>query len=216
MNSEERGIHIGAFKGEDKILTIMQSGHYRLMNYDLSNHFDEDMILIEKFDKRKIISAIYFDAEQGKTYIKRFNIDPTSNGSKKNEFIPEHPENKLISISLDYLPVVEVIFDGKINAKDLPNEIIKLGEFIGVKSYKAKGKRVSNYAIKNFKWLEPEPFELPPDETKEEELSAEQMEKENNETEAVIRDQEVTETKPKANPDKIDLDDPTQQMSLEL
>ncbi len=216
LNSDERGILLGAFKGEDKILTIMQSGYFRLMNYDLSNHFDEDMILIEKFDDRKIISAIYFDAEQDKTYIKRFTIDPATNGNKKIEFIPEHPDNKLISISLDYLPVVEVLFDHKANLKELPNEIIKLDEFIGVKSYKAKGKRVSNYAIKSFNWLEPEPYEPPEDETEEDEVENIAEVSEPNDVQATDQKENVNDKKVDKDSKDLDDDDPNLQMSLEL
>lgn len=232
LNSEERGNHLGAFKGEDKILVIMQSGHFRLMNYDLSNHFDEDMILIEKFDERKIISALYFDAEQQKSYAKRFSIDPSSNGNKKIEFIPEHPDNKLISLSLDYLPVIKILFDQKVNLKEIADEIIKLDEFIGVKSYKAKGKRISNYAIKKLKWLEPEPYEFPEKEEEEieieNEISENQEEPENdtaskpeikNEVSENQKDPENDSTsKPeiKKDSDENDSDDPDQQMSLEL
>lgn len=216
LNSDERGVHIGAFKGEDKILTIMQSGCFRLMNYDLSNHFDEDMILIEKFDERKIISAIYFDAEQDKTYIKRFNIDRSANGNKKFEFIPEHPENKLISLSLDYLPVVELVFNHKINPKELPNEVIKLDEFIGVKSYKAKGKRVSKHVVKTFNWLEPEPFEPP--EPAIDELDSEISNEENEaiEIKSNIEDENKPDQEVKKDSGDDDDDESNQQMSLEL
>ena len=215
LNSEERGTRLGAFKGEDKILTIMQSGYFRLMNYDLSNHFDEDMILIEKFDERKIISVVYFDAEQDKTYIKRFTIDDSLNGNKKIEFIPEHPDNKLISLSLDYLPVMKVIFDHKINGKELPDEIIKLDEFIGVKSYKAKGKRVSNYVVKNIKWLAPDPYELPENEQGEPEIEdAIEKKNENGSMEGQDEIDSGTQTEKKSNDHKSD--DPSLQMSLEL
>ena len=192
LNSEERGIYLGAFKGEDKILVIMQSGYFRLMNYDLSNHFDEEMILIEKFDERKIISAIYYDAEQAKTYIKRFNIDGSLNGNRKIEFIPEHPENKLISISLDYLPNAEIVFDRKKNDKDIPNEVIHLDEFIGVKSYKAKGRRISNYVVKSISWLEPDPYEAPEieEQPKAEETPQEEVQSKEEQDQPVIEKKE--------------------------
>ena len=221
LNSDERGQYLGAFKGEDKILTIMQSGYYRLMNYDLSSHFDEDMIHIGKFDEHKVISAIYYDAEQGKTYIKRFTIEPSSNGSKKIEFIPEHQDTKLIDLSFDYLPVIEVIYDSKANLKELPNEIIKLDEFIGVKSYKAKGKRISNYTIKTFKWLEPDSYEFPEDEidTRNDEVlddeEPDEAEEENDDLSETLDDIPAPpKTEKKTDTNKPE--DPNLQMSLEL
>lgn len=211
LNSEERGIYIGAFKGEEKILTIMKSGSYRLMNYDLSSHFDEDMFIIEKFDSRKIISAIYFDGEIEKTYIKRFHIETNGNGNKKTDFIGEHPQTEFLELSLDYLPQLEVVFDNKANKKEIENETINLDEFIGVKSYKAKGKRISNFIVKSMNWLEPLPYEIPEEEVIEEDV--EQVTEVVDET-VVEKDAAVEDAQPKD--DKIDIDDPDQQMTLEL
>ncbi|MCK4638856.1 MAG: DNA gyrase/topoisomerase IV subunit A, partial [Bacteroidales bacterium] len=113
LNTEQRGEYLGAFKGDDKILTIMQNGTYKLVNYDLSTHFDEDMIRIEKFNPDKIISVVYLEGNQKKYYTKRFQIDQQSNGTKKVIFIGEHPDAELINISLDSLPRIEVFFDVK-------------------------------------------------------------------------------------------------------
>ncbi|MCK4361545.1 MAG: DNA gyrase/topoisomerase IV subunit A, partial [Bacteroidales bacterium] len=113
LNTEQRGEYLGAFKGDDKILTIMQNGTYKLVNYDLSTHFDEDMIRIEKFNPDKIISVVYLEGNQKKYYTKRFQIDQQSNGTKKVIFIGEHPDAELINISLDSLPRIEVFFDAK-------------------------------------------------------------------------------------------------------
>ncbi len=168
LNSEERGTYLGAFKGDDKILTIMKSGNYRLRTYDLSNHFDEDMIRIEKFNPKKIISVVYYDADVEKTYLKRFQIETNGNGDKKVDFIGENPASELIDISMDYLPQLEVVFDPKANKKEVDNETIDVNEFIGVKSYKAKGKRLSNLIIKGINWLGPLPYEEPEEEPAEE------------------------------------------------
>ncbi len=168
LNSEERGTYLGAFKGDDKILTIMKSGNYRLRTYDLSNHFDEDMIRIEKFNPKKIISVVYYDADVEKTYLKRFQIETNGNGDKKVDFIGENPASELIDISMDYLPQLEVVFDPKANKKEVENETIDVNKFIGVKSYKAKGKRLSNLIIKGINWLEPLPYEEPEEEPAEE------------------------------------------------
>ena len=159
LNTEQRGEYLGAFKGDDKILTIMQNGTYKLVNYDLSTHFDEDMIRIEKFNPDKIISVVYLEGNQKKYYIKRFQIDQQSNGSKKINFIGEHPDAELINISLDSLPKIEVFFDVKSDKRSVENEIIQLADFIAIKSYKARGKRISNKEIKKIVILESLPYQ---------------------------------------------------------
>ncbi len=159
LNTEQRGEYLGAFKGDDKILTIMQNGTYKLVNYDLSTHFDEDMIRIEKFNPDKIISVVYLEGNQKKYYIKRFQIDQQSNGSKKVNFIGEHPDAELINISLDSLPRIEVFFNAKSDKRSVENEIIQLADFIALKSYKARGKRISNKEIKKIVILEPLPYQ---------------------------------------------------------
>ncbi len=158
LNTEERGIFLGAFKGDDKIFTLNQSGTYKLYNYDLSTHFDDDMILIEKYDERKIITAIYFEGESGFPYIKRFQ--PEGNGKAVN-FLTEHPNSKLTEHSMDYLPMLKIIFDSKKNGKDVDEEEINVSEFIDVKGEKAKGKRLSKLFIKKLEWLDPLPYEEP-------------------------------------------------------
>ena len=158
LNTSERGTYLGAFKADDRILTIMSSGAYKLMSYDLSNHFDEDMMIIEKFDPRKILSVVYFEGEVDKTYLKRFQIDPGGNGQKV-DFIGEHPNSKMLELSMDYIPMLQVNFDTKANGKEIETETVNVEEFIGIKGYKAKGKRLSNFVIKKLKWLEPLPYE---------------------------------------------------------
>lgn len=160
LNTEERGKYLGAFIGDEKILTVYQSGEFKVVNYDISNHFDENLILIEKLDPKRIISAIYYDGRQKQKYIKRFHPEITS---KKNLFIPESRESKLLNISIDHFPVIKVIFNESTNKKVL-EEIINIDEFIGIKSYKAKGKRVSAFEVTSIKMLEPLPYEENEDE----------------------------------------------------
>jgi topoisomerase IV subunit A len=170
LNTDERGTFLGAFKGDDRILTIMQSGEYRLTGYELTTHFDEDLIHIEKFDPKSIMSVVYVEGNQGLWYFKRFHIEETD---KKVRFISDHPDSKLITFSLDQRPVFEVKFDERKNEKALDNEEIVAEDFIAPKSYKAKGKRISNYAVKNVTWLEPlepeQPENDPPETANEEE-----------------------------------------------
>jgi len=152
LNADNRGKYLGEFSGEDKILIIYKNGDYQLYNFDLSNHFDPDILLIEKFDSRKILSVVYFDAEQNYYYVKRFEIDEIE--GRRISFIGDNPGNKLVKITWMRYPRLEIEFGGKNSERE--NEIIEVAEFIGVKSYKAKGKRLSNYYIDNIKELEPE------------------------------------------------------------
>lgn len=162
LNTESRGQYLGEFSADDKILTIMQSGHYKLHNFDLENHFEEDMILIEKLKADKPISAIYLDGEKKEYFVKRFLVEPSD---KKVLFISEFEGSLLECVSTDSLPVAEVKFY-KNKGKEIANEEIKLAEFISVKGLKAKGNRLSQYKIKEINLLEPIPVA---EETKEEE-----------------------------------------------
>jgi topoisomerase IV subunit A len=158
LNADQRGLFLGEFKEDDRILTIMASGHYKLMNFDLSNHFDEDMLLIEKFNPRKAVSAVYYHGEKSTYYLKRFFVEMTD---KKTDFIGDAAGSILVKVTTDYLPVLMIRFDEKLNKKPIDNEEINVQEFIDVKSYRAKGKRLSNYAIKSVALLDPLPYEEP-------------------------------------------------------
>jgi topoisomerase IV subunit A len=151
LNVDARGKFLGEFSGEDQILVITGSGHFRTTNFDLSNHFEDDVLIIEKYREGKIWSAAYFDAEQDYYYLKRFLIEP---GSKQTRFIGEHPDSKLIRITEVEYPRLELKFGGK--NKDRNPEIIEVAEFIGIKSYKARGKRLSNYEVKVIQELTPQ------------------------------------------------------------
>lgn len=164
LNSEQRGKWLGAFQPESKIITFMKSGAFRIYNCDLNIHFDEDLFLIEKYDSEKVYTAIYFDAEAGLHFVKRFNIEYTD---KKTSFISEHDASQLIEF-YDY-PNASVQLNYVIkNAKSKPSEIIELDQFIGVKSYKAKGKRLATADIQEIISIIPERTEEVQDELDEE------------------------------------------------
>ncbi|MEZ5103794.1 MAG: DNA gyrase/topoisomerase IV subunit A [Draconibacterium sp.] len=151
LNADNRGKYLGEFADDDMILVIYKKGDYQLYNYDLSNHFEQDILTIEKFDRSKIMSVVYYDAEQEFYYVKRFEIEEAE--GKLIRFVGENPDNKLVSITWVRYPRLELQFGGK-NA-ERENEIIEVAEFIGVKSWKAKGKRLSNYEVENITELEP-------------------------------------------------------------
>ncbi len=153
LNADNRGDYLGEFLGDDKILVIYKNGEFELYNFDLENHFNGDILVVEKFNPDKTMSVVYWDNEQGFYYVKRFQIEPDLPVAKPQNFIGETPDNKLISITWVHYPRFEIEFGGK--NKERENEIVEVAEFIGVKSYKAKGKRLTNFQVKNIKEIEP-------------------------------------------------------------
>jgi len=171
LNTGERGTYLGAFQGDDRILTILSTGEFKLTGYDLQTHFDDDMVHIEKFDARKIVTVVYLDGEQKRYYLKRFQIAEDTVLNRKYLFIPESKGSKMILFTLDYLPRIEMELVKK-DGNEI--EIVLAADFIAVKGYKAKGKRLSSKDIKKVKLIEPLPYELP-EEEKEAETTEEEL-----------------------------------------
>ena len=155
LNVDERGKYLGAFEADDKILCINQAGELELKGFELSTHFDEDMIVIEKFYPKKPISAIYFDGSKKCYFVKRFMIDEKS---KKRSFISEHKDSILEIVSTDFRPQAEVIFV-KEKGKERKQNVVNLEEFIAVKGINAIGNKLSINKVKEVNLLEPLPFE---------------------------------------------------------
>ncbi|MGI6073227.1 MAG: DNA gyrase/topoisomerase IV subunit A [Fermentimonas sp.] len=153
LNYEGGGKYLGEFGGDDSILVATKGGIYYNCNFDLSNHFPSDLLLIEKFDESKVWTASLFDADQGYTYLKRFTFEYSD---KPISFIGENEESKLILLTDVVYPRVKAVFGGADEHRE-PLEI-DVDEFIGVKSYRAKGKRVSNYEVSDVEELEPTRF----------------------------------------------------------
>lgn len=150
LNADERGEFLGEFSGGDRILAIMQSGLFQLCSYDLSTHFDEDMVLIEKWNPEKPVSAIYFDGDKQQYFVKRFLIEPTD---RKVCFITEHQDSILEFAVTEGAPVVELSFNKNKNGQVQPNEKINLIEFITIKGVKAIGNRLSRHKVKQIDLL---------------------------------------------------------------
>jgi topoisomerase-4 subunit A len=153
LNADKRGDFLGEFQGEEKILVIMKNGDFELYNFDLSNHFGDDLLVIEKFIPSKTLSVVYLDAEQDFYYVKRFQIEEDTPLNKTQNFTGENPANKLISITWVHYPRLEIEFGGRNSERE--NEIVEVAEFIGIKSFKAKGKRLTNYQVENIREIEP-------------------------------------------------------------
>jgi topoisomerase IV subunit A len=150
LNVDGRGMYLGEFSADDKILVITKNGYFRITGFDLSNHFEDNILIIEKYHSGKVYSVVYWDAEQQFYYVKRFTIEESE---KPLCFINEDPESKMISITEVEYPRFEIEFGGKHKSRD--NEIIEVAEFIGVKSYKAKGKRLTSFMVDNIHEIEP-------------------------------------------------------------
>jgi topoisomerase-4 subunit A len=146
LNTEGRGELLGQFRAEDKILTITQSGHFRLTGTNISTHFDDDLISIEKWNPDKPVTAVYFDGEKEDFYVKRFLIEDTD---KKTLFITEHEKSYLELVSTDENTVVELSFVKPRGKEVKPNEILNLKEFISIKGMKALGNKLSYNKIKS-------------------------------------------------------------------
>jgi topoisomerase-4 subunit A len=147
LNDEGRGKFLGSFKGSDRILTLYKSGEYRLSSFDLANHFDEDMIHIEKWVPRRPISTVYYDAEKEMHYVKRFLCEITSD--KKVLFISETEGSYMDLVSTSYRPEVRVIYNKLLKeTKNLPDNIINITDLIDVKGLKAQGNQVTKLRVK--------------------------------------------------------------------
>ncbi|MDD2635013.1 MAG: DNA gyrase/topoisomerase IV subunit A [Bacteroidales bacterium] len=150
LNADGRGRFIGEFSGEDKILIITKDGVCRLTNFDLSNHYEENINIIEKYNPDKIFTAIHYDSEQEFFYLKRFNVDEAT---KELMFIGETEGSYLMDISDHDYPQVKLVFGGK--HKDREDEVIDAEEFIAIKGIKARGKRITTFETKEILFIEP-------------------------------------------------------------
>ena len=167
LNVDGRGELIGEFRGEDRLLIITQSGTIKTILPELTAHFDDDMVVIEKWLPKKPISAVYYDGEKDKYFVKRFVIE---NENKEEVFISENEKSHLEIVSTDWKPMAEVVF-AKERGKDQKDSIqVNLEEFIAVKGIKALGNQLTSEKVKQINLLEPLPFEAP------EEIPAEEME----------------------------------------
>ena len=176
LNVDGRGELLGEFNAGEKLLTINQKGELQLIGTELTTHFDEDMIVLEKYDPKKPISAIYFDGGKQSYFVKRFLAEETDS---KYSIITEHKESVLEIVSTDWLPVVELVFV-KEKGKDRKEEIINLEEFISVKGAKALGNKLTNKKVKEINTLEPIEYTVPEEEIIELEGEVIEVEEENN------------------------------------
>ena len=157
INYEGHGVSLGKFAGEDRILVIMRNGEFYTTTHEATNHYEEGILRILKYDPSTVWTAILNDADQGYVYLKRFTLD---DNSKKQRMIGENPESSLILLTDTKYPRFEVKFGGDDSVRD--NLIVDADEFIAVKSFHAKGKRLTTYKVDTVTELEPRIVEEAP------------------------------------------------------
>jgi topoisomerase-4 subunit A len=164
LNVDGRGELLGEFRPNDRLLIINQSGRLKTIIPELTTHFDEDMVVLEKWLPKKPISAIYYDGEKERYFVKRFLVE---NENKEEIFITEHPKSQLEIVATDYRPVAEIVF-AKVKGVQKENQTVDLESFIAVKGIKALGNQLTTDKLKQVNLLEPLPYEEPEQEIPEE------------------------------------------------
>ena len=153
LNYDGRGDELGEFQSEDQILVVLQNGEYYTTNFELSNHYEENILTIEKYDANKVWTAALFDADAGFAYLKRFRMEATA---RKQSFLGENPESRLFVLTDEAFPRLEVVFGGNDAFRD--PLVVDAESFIAIKGFKAKGKRLSNFAVDTVNELDPVRF----------------------------------------------------------
>jgi len=189
LNYDGRGEYLGEFQSDDSILVLLNNGEFYLSNFDLSNHYEDNVSIVEKFDPNKVWCAALYDADQQNyPYLKRFTLDATS---RKQNYLGENKDNKLILLTDEFYPRFEVTFSGNDSFREAL--IIDAEEFISVKSFKAKGKRISTFTIGAINELEPTRFPEPDSEdnkeTEDEDAETENMDPDKDKSEGDIIDE---------------------------
>ncbi|MBR7134149.1 MAG: DNA gyrase/topoisomerase IV subunit A [Bacteroidaceae bacterium] len=169
INFDNHGEYLGEFHNDDKILVILENGDFYLSPIDLNNHYEDNILYIEKYDSAKVWSAVLYDAsQQGLPYVKRFTLDA---GVRKQNCLGDNKENKLVWFSDTPYPRLQVMFGGNDSFRE--PLVIELDEFIAVKSYKAKGKRLTTFEIDEILELEPTRVPVVPEPVEDEKESVE-------------------------------------------
>ena len=161
LNEDGRGLHLGQFAGEDKILAVFKNGTFYTTSFDLSNRYQGDVLFIEKYDVGKTFTALYYDSKAKSFYVKRFSF-PLSDNTPMS-FIADGQKSYLVELNDDLHPRYEIIYGGKSSGK---GEIIEAESWIGKKGFSAKGKKVSDKPdVKSVRFIEPLIVEEPEPET---------------------------------------------------
>ena len=151
LNYDGRGEYLGEFQSDDSILVVHDNGEFYITNFDLSNHYEANIRILEKFDPNKVWTAVLYDADQQNfPYIKRFCMEATN---RKQNYLGENKNNRLLLLTDECYPRLEIIFGGHDSFRE--PMIIEADEFIAVKGFKAKGKRITTFTMETVNELEP-------------------------------------------------------------
>ena len=154
LNYDEHGRLLGEFYDDDQILVVLKNGDFYLTNFDVNNHYEENILLIEKYQADKVWTAVLFDADnQGYPYMKRFLMEALK---RKQNFMGDNPTSKLVLLSDQVYPLIKVVYGGQDEYRG--SEEIDAEQFIAVKGFRAKGKRISTWQIESIEELEPQRF----------------------------------------------------------
>lgn len=175
LNADGRGSLLGNFKGDDKILTINSQGEAKLVSFDLMNRFDDDYLILEKWNPEQPITCIYFDGEKDKYFVKRFLLEATSN--VQSFFTNDHPKSFLEFVTTHSGAIAEIVFP-KIKDKQKDPETVDLDEFIAVKGIKAIGNQLTKDKVKTINISIPEPPEMMEEEPEHQEKSEDEVDEE--------------------------------------
>ena len=187
LNYDEHGQLLGEFFDEDQILVILNNGDFYLTNFDLNNHFEENILRIEKYDSNKVWTAVLWDADnQGYPYMKRFLMDASK---KKQNWLSDNPASKLILLTDVAYPLIKVTYGGADEFRG--SEEIDAEQFIAVKGFKAKGKRITTWQIESIEELEPTRFPEEPEKSEKPEDSdiEEDLDPDSGKSEQQVRDE---------------------------
>ena len=158
LNYDDHGTLLGEFYDDDQILVILKNGDYYLTSFDFNNHYEDNIAIIEKYDPSKVWTAVLFDADNaGYPYMKRFEMEATK---RKQNYLGDNPASKQVLLTCQVYPRIKVTFGGN-DAFREPLEI-DAEQFIAVKGFKAKGKRISTWQIESIEELEPTRWPEPP------------------------------------------------------
>ena len=158
LNLDDRGELLGEFRPEDRLLIINQHGNVRTIIPEVTHHFDDDMIVLEKWNPIKPITAIYWDGVKERYYGKRFLIDAPD---KEETFISDHDNSQLELVSTDWRPVSEMIFYKQRGKEQQENEQVSMEDFIAVKGISAMGNQFYTEKLKGLNWIDSLPYEEP-------------------------------------------------------
>ena len=187
LNYDEHGRLLGEFFDGEQILVILDNGDFYLTNFDVNNHYEANILRIEKYDAKKVWSAVLWDADnQGYPYVKRFLMEAAR---RKQNFLGDNPLSKLIVLTDQAFPLIKVTYGGVDDFRG--SEEVDVEQFIAVKGFKAKGKRLTTYQIEQIEELAPVRFPEPAEEEDADDADDDETPEENLDPDAGKSEQQV-------------------------